>query len=121
MERFRPEGEKLPTLNQRLFVIQPTFDAVDIINSFPASYAVLSHYSCEHFQYLSQPYFPLLDEARHHPHMLHYPHIPLAFAGVRILFRIRFPSLPPAFAVLNILLKLASFGMVVCDAPLRGT
>ena len=28
MERFRLRGEKFPVLNQRLFIIHPTFDAV---------------------------------------------------------------------------------------------
>ena len=82
---------------------------------------MLSHYSCEHFQYLSQSHFPPLYNARQHPHVLHYPHIPLPFAGSRMLLRVRLPSLPSAFTVLDALFILSRFGVVVCDAPLRGT
>ena len=82
---------------------------------------MLSQNFCEHFQDLIQSYFPLLDKARHHPHMLHYPHIPLPFAGSRMLLRVRLPSLPSAFTVLDALFILSRFGVVVCDAPLRGT
>ncbi len=82
---------------------------------------MLSHYSCEHFQYLSQSHFPPLYNARQHPHVLYYPHITLPFAGSRMLLRVRLPSLPCAFTVLDALFIFSLFGVVVRDTPLRGT
>ena len=35
-EQFRLGGEEFPALNQRLFIIQPTFDAVDLFTSVRA-------------------------------------------------------------------------------------
>ena len=92
----------------------------NIVDSLPADEAGLSQSPPEHLQDLVHAHSPPLNEARHHPHMLHYLRIPPARAGLRLLRRIRRPFFPPALSVLSPLLLLALLSAVIGGTPARG-
>lgn len=95
--------------------------AHNIVDPPAAHEAVLSQSSRQHLQDFVPAHPPPLDQARHHPHVLHYLRLQLARSGLRFPRRIRRPSsFLPALPVLDSLLLPALLGAVISGAAARG-
>lgn len=94
--------------------------AHNIVDPPAAHEAVLSQSSRQHLQDFLPAHPPPLDQARHHPHVLHYLRVQFARGGLRLLRYVRRPSFSPALPVLDPLLLPPLLGAVIFGTAARG-